>query len=865
MSAGGPNIRVGLDVEIFGTKQLAKAQAALSALGLKIQDIQASTVSVNGTQNTYIKGLVELTAKSQKARAAQAAAADAAIRKATANAKVSASVTKTVKATKQANAQLKQLQRAQQAAAKAAQQLAHHQAKVNATLAARMQAQNNQAALNQATANLKQRNALALQMQKAMQQGNNQAHQVQMANIRHQNALALQNIRHQNALLRQQQRDQFQPIGALGSVGRVIAYDMLRRMITNMYQGFFRIAETLGDWVTQSVMFNDEIERAKTVFQGIGMIGTKNAAGQPMTIPEAEISTDPKVRAVLMQSQKNSEDMIRGLMEISAMTGSDMDEVISSARQLLPDLINKRAKAGMPNPYLEKPEEFNAITQQMVKLASVLKMSDPGGRPLKWHMVAIQEMFSGTSGGGKDKGKEAVRSLRAREGIRVDDKSAAELAQAVNAGELSKAAQIVTDILERSGQGVQNLSNLMGKTLMPNIDGTITALRIFGIDFVDLFHKDLISTFTTIRVMLFKILNLESYKETMRKLSTLFKDQFGDITDTVLEYLQKIYDDPSKLYASLEGPIKNLGSALKAVRSVIEGIALFSAGLVGTELAYDSITKSAENFKNNAYDLGVESANTVNQIITLISEITSLSSELNLILGPLRAFNTGIAAIFEMLNQYFTFFYTKVPGYKLIGDLLGLEAGEGGVFGEFGKSIKKYLYERTGYIDYNALPGATAGMGQPDSGTASPSEQAATRASNIPPALAAIQRAKNLPQMPNGAPYVPPGQIPNLFDINIPEYSGQTKGPIQINPKIESKDVIEGFKNIKPISFQPKSVGVNLSFNIGQMNVTANDAKEFASDVMSGTLDLTNKPVPLKVATPSSPVAGFSASLGLNY
>lgn len=864
MSTGGPNIRVGLDVQIFGATQLRRAQAALSALGLTIEDVQNSTVNLNGVQTNYYRGLVRLTGATQASRNAQAQAAATAIQNATANARGAAQIRRTATAANQANAQLRALQRQQQAAARAAQQLANHQARVNATLAARVQAQNNQAALNQANIALRQRNALALQMQRAAQQGNNQAHQIQMANIRQQNALQLQNIRHQQAIQRQQQRNAFAPMTAIGSVGRVIAYDMLRRLITNMYQGFFAVAETLGDWVAESIKFNDEMERAKTVFQGLGMIGTKNAAGQSMTIPEAELSTDPKVRAVLAQSQANADNMIRGLMEISAMTGSDMDEVISSARQLLPDLINKRAKAGLPNPYLEKPEEFNAITQEMVKLASVLKMSDPGGRPLKWHMTAIQELFSGTSGGGKDKGMEAVRSLRAREGIRVGEAEASKLAKAVNAGDLMQASQLITDILERSGQGVQNLSNLMAKTLMPNLDGTITALRIFGMDFTQYIHTDLIDSFRTIRVSLFQILNLDSYKNTMKKLSLLFADQFGDIRNTVFKYLQLIHDDPAKLYKMLEGPIKNLGAGLTALRSVIEGIALFMAGFLGTDLSFNSLTKAAEGFKNSAYQSGIEAAEATKGVTSFAGELGTLTAELNQALQPLKFFNTAFATLIDGIDTILTRIRNPLYGF------LGKETGEETVLGDFGKSARDYLFKNYGYINPDIekndsiLPPLFSEQLTATDLFLKQKTLEQVNAANLAGELAA---RGSIP--PKGmSAYTPPVAAANNIPVSQLTVSTQMKGqPTQVNPTFDTKSVIEGFRNMKPVSFQPKSVGVTMTFQVGEMNVTANDAKQFAADVMSGAVNFTNKPiVGRNVPTAeNNPFAGFSAGLGLNF
>ena len=47
MSSGTPNLRVGLEVKIFGGNQIKKAQAALSALGLTIDDVEDALVNVS--------------------------------------------------------------------------------------------------------------------------------------------------------------------------------------------------------------------------------------------------------------------------------------------------------------------------------------------------------------------------------------------------------------------------------------------------------------------------------------------------------------------------------------------------------------------------------------------------------------------------------------------------------------------------------------------------------------------------------------------------------------------------------------------------------------------------------------------------
>lgn len=841
MSQGTPNLRVGLEVQIFGRNQMRQAQAALSALGLTIEDVQDALVDVNGTQTRYYRGVVRLTGATNQNRQAQAQLARQAINNATANARVAARITNTASAASQATRAIRALQRQQQAAARAAQQLANHQARVNTTLNARIAAQNNQAQLAAQNIALRNNNAVQMQGLRQVAAANAQQHQINLANVRYQNQVQLQNLRHQQAMQRQQNYGGGGGImggfGVFGNVGRVIAYDMLRRTITNLYQGFWRINETLADWVIQSVQFNDEMDRAKTVFQGLGMIGTKNADGTSMTIPQAELSTDPKVRAVLAQSEKNADSMIRGLMEISAITGSDMDEVISSARQLLPDLINKRAKAGMPNPYLEKPEELNAITQQMVKLASVLKMSDPGGRPLKWHMTAIQELFSGTSGGSKDKGKEAVRSLRAREGIKMTDEEASNLAKAVNSGDLMKASEMITNTLERAGQGLQNLDNLMAKTLKPNVDGVITALRIFSMDFSDIFHKDLIAFFTTVRVGIFKILNLDSYKKTMGRLSNLFSEQFGDIQGNIYEYLQKIYDDPAILYTKLEGPIRNLGIGLRSVRIGIEAIWNFIQGVFGQSLGFENLETTMTAVRDNAYSLGVSFNYISNSMFRAISDMP-------IIIDTFMRFGTaiaivatvieiGIRTIFETISGITAYYIRAMNSNPFTRAILRL-----GGLGPLGTpEWEQWATNRTQEIGQDPLSAFSGTLGAID------------RLNEFLELNNRIGQQQNPQVQQNMAVAMPMAYNQN---IAVPTNSGYTQPAVQNNPiatraitpntrptasgtinaSINDQAVVEGFRVARPIQVNPRALNQAVNVNIGTLNLSTDNAQQFVDNLV---------------------------------
>jgi hypothetical protein len=857
MSQGTPNLRVGLEVQIFGQTQMRRAQAALSQLGMTIEDVSDSLVNVNGVQTRYYRGLVRVTGATKQSRDAQEQAATAAIQNATANARTAAQISKTASAAAQATAQLAGLQRQQAAAARATQQLAQHQARTNITIAGRVIAQNNAAHNQQQTANLRHNHVIAVQNNalnnriiqgnqaltnalalSAARQVNNQAnqnHQAQMLNQRHLNNIAMQNLRHQNAM----QRLQFGGggggfgVGIMGGVGRVIAYDMLRRTITNIYQGVWGVAEALQQWTVESVQFNDELARAQTVFTGLGLIGTRNEQGGPMSIPEAEISTDPKVQEVLRKAQEGSDKMMRGLIKITALTGSDMDEVVSSARQLLPDLINKRSKAGLPNPYLQNPDELNMITQQMVKLASVLKMSDPGGRPLKWHMTALQELFSGTSGGGKDKGREAVRSLRAREGIKMTDEEAESLAKTVNSGDLVKASNLIESVLERSGQGIVNLSNLMAKTLKPNVDGTITALRLFGRDFTEILHEDLIADFTAIRVSLFELFEDPRYKVAMGELGKEFNNVFGDLRGTVFGFLQKIIDDPSTLVTTLTPVLTNLKEGLKAVRIAFEALGLYLSGLFGTDLGVAGLATSLEAVRDNSYEAGVNMG-------TFVSNINFLLSDLNLVIDVISLIGQGIALLstyaitgFTLIIEFMANLYARY--LSLVPDMFvpsalrqwsnerlsrSAQDSYATTFGMAQRAADQYerfmnTAYRTAGINNNQPAGtppiATPGVVSPANPYGAMIPNAAVMTAGQPGGL--LGRQTQIAPAPGSQPINFAAQNPNL--------------------QVSDNAIVEGFRVARPMRFEPRRVDQSVSIKIDNLTVTASDTQSLSDQLVA--------------------------------
>lgn len=325
---------------------------------------------------------------------------------------------------------------------------------------------------------------------------------------------------------------------------RVIAYDLVRRTLTEIYSLVNKIGTSISNWIIDGIKFNDELARSQTFFTSLGILGFKGITGQQMTVAEASVSKDPKVSEMYNKSVANSEKVMRRMMAVSALTGQDLGEIVSSTRQSMTDLLNKLNKEGKPGTYLKNVDALNDVSERMVKLASVLRMADPQNRKLSFHMVGLQELFSGTTGEGKDKKKESaglqnVRSILMREGIRIGEERARKITQYVNTGNLQAAMDVVQDALERSGLGFEQLSNMMNSTLQPAIDGTMMYLRIFNKIFTTDLYNQVVKPFFQATLKHFAV--MEQNKTFVSGIEKLGR-QFADAADSIIDDFAGIID-----------------------------------------------------------------------------------------------------------------------------------------------------------------------------------------------------------------------------------------------------------------------------------------------------------------------------------
>jgi hypothetical protein len=347
-----------------------------------------------------------------------------------------------------------------------------------------------------------------------------------------------------------------------------------------------KIAGTFKDWIIDGIKFNDELVRAKTFFTSLGLLGMKGAAGSEITVAEASASSNIKIKQAYEKSSIAAEEMMNRMMAVSALTGQDLGEIVSSARQSMTDLLNKvnKSSGGKTNAFLENPKMFGDVAERMVKLASVLRMADPQNRKLGFHMVGLQELFSGSTGGKKDSGLQNVLSLLRREGIKIEQGVATEITKMVNKGDITGAMDKVEDALSRAGLGMVQLENMLHSTLQPAIDGTIMYARIFNRIFTKVlyensmkpFFRALLKTSDAVFKNKSKMAVLEKLGETLSKVTDPILFRFTQLID----FIQGGYSDPTAL-RYVNNTISTVAGIIDVMMAFSEVMIAFIAGLMG--------------------------------------------------------------------------------------------------------------------------------------------------------------------------------------------------------------------------------------------------------------------------------------------
>lgn len=430
--------------------------------------------------------------------------------------------------------------------------------------------------------------------------------------------------------------EEFRPSGP----ARVIVYDALRRLLTDMYSMVSKITGTFKEWIIEGVKFNDELVRAKTFFTSLGLLGIKGATGEEITVAEASVSTNVKTKQAYEKSTQAAEEMMNRMMAVSALTGQDLGEIVTSARQSMTDLLNKvnKTSGGKTNAFLEDPKMFGDVTERMVKLASVLRMADPQNRKLGFHMVGLQELFSGSTGGKKDSGLQNVLSILRREGIKIEEGVAKDITKLVNKGDITGAMDIVEDALSRAGLGMVQLKNMLTATLQPAIDGSLMFAKIFNRIFTKAFYNKTLLPF--FRAVLETFDAIYKNKRQMAALEEL-GNQFSKAMDPIAMRIAELIDfittglENPKTIKHLNNVISTIGGVMDLMLAFSELIAAFVGGIMGaadgTQLK--SLAEYTRSWTESVFELGKKIRKFVEELQRIDSEFGNILKTIALIVG----------------------------------------------------------------------------------------------------------------------------------------------------------------------------------------------------------------------------------------
>lgn len=420
--------------------------------------------------------------------------------------------------------------------------------------------------------------------------------------------------RHQMAMNRinAYQRGGGGPMGTIsaglgnGAIVKVLAYDALRRTLTNIYQTMGKIGDTIQEWTVGALEFNDEMRRSETVFTTMAMSNLKNKNGERVTISEAANSGDANMQRSLAEAKGFSKGMMDELLKSATMTGQDVNEIVASARQALPDLINKMTTAGVKDPVKTHSAELIDVVNRMTKIGSILKMSDPMGKKLSWHMVPLLEIMSGTSGGGKDKGMEAVRSLRTREGIRVNQADASKIAKAVNAGKIADAFKAVEEVMAKSGITITTAINQLNATIMANMDAVKTAFNLFGTKFTQSLYDGILGRFMHWRIKLLSVIEDKTFDNRLIRAGELFGKAFDPLMLEMSKFMEWFTTKPKEVEVTLQRVSAIFAASVPIFVNLGMAFVNFMSGFLGLSDGKLPDISSIEEFTKQLRGMGEE-------------------------------------------------------------------------------------------------------------------------------------------------------------------------------------------------------------------------------------------------------------------
>lgn len=645
----------GLDVSVIGAGNLKTLEKNIKAAGIELENLTKKTIEFEGREakvfSAGVKGWKKLTKEKKD------------LVKATIEAlKYEGQLAGTYKeidpTIKDVTKHLRQLERAELASSKAT---AMH-AKNMANLAARLESVRKAAQTRRDDAQrdrdlIRERDRPEMERrQREREQAEIDRHNRRIQASQQQHRLAMQRINAYNSgggmfgggIL---------PQGVInGGIAKVVAYDALRRTLTNIYQIVGQIGDKMQDWVFESLKLNDEMRRAQTVFTGLGLIGMRNSEGGMLSIEQAEKSSKTSDKQALAESEVASKQLMNKLVAVSLEAGEELNEVVSSARQLSTDLLNK---AKQPD-WIKNQGKYQETIVAMTELGAAFKSQDPQGRKMGWHMVAIQELFSGSSGSKKDTGMQNVRSMMLREGIKIREADATAISKAVNSGKITDAKDLIVKILERSGTSMTSLRNQQYKTLMPNLTGSIGAMQQIALQFTDPLYDHLQKSFRRIMKALTLQLKDQDWMFKFTKAGEVFNKALDPVLKTIRRAVDFLINDPDKVVSGLKVLSAGFGDAVQIFLSLSKGVFNFFMGFLGIadgkRLDLTSYKQFAAQFEASGVKAGIVMRDATQKFIDLSAPLTTniipAVSELTEGLKELWAVIETIGTALKLIDQW---------------------------------------------------------------------------------------------------------------------------------------------------------------------------------------------------------------------
>jgi hypothetical protein len=443
------------------------------------------------------------------------------------------------------------------------------------------------------------------------------------------------------------------------AVAAIHAHSVAINMATSIIRSSFNLAaQSVVSFSSHMFDTIEETRRAQVSFAALASMHTGKSLGQLR-------SDDPQTFNAAMRVSKIISDRMR---TISSETGQEFSRVAGAAKSLMADVLDKMNKTGGGNALLQKPDEVIKVTEGLIRLGAVMRMSDPMGRNLSQQIFPLQEILSGTSGKGA---AELFTSLRKRTGIKISGQDANQIAAAVNAGNLSKMMELLSNRMARAGVAVTMIADLFKNTLSPNIDSIRAQFSSLFMSMFGEFYDSVLGGAKFLRTMLTKMSFGQSLPNSiqtqMKAFGTTFiktmVESFLGTTPTKIGkadlflkgfFDQSVLTNPMSAQNTIFSSIKNtILSMIPATKAFVNVLFQFFTGLLGL----DSKAGRADMFKTIERSL--------NMIAPMAKEFGSSLAEVskNIVKAApaMMYFALGIQQFTESVSSFLSPIMQNVP------------------------------------------------------------------------------------------------------------------------------------------------------------------------------------------------------------